>query len=303
MKLSDRIIGFLRRFLSLYALHFLVCIAIGALVMSDSFTSEEFVKYFLPFIYMAVIAVVPTVFVYGFYFSDASKYEISRLDNFDRNLICKRFGGRYSSKLRRAVIDMHCYDFNDALESFKELDEENLNDAQRSVLAFYMGNCYNMMGYPSNGVKYFEQAIELGLGLDNTYMLAARCLVNSGRYDEAIEYYNVLLERDCYFDFIYTDMGIACLRKGDGEKALEYFTVSLNKGMNYAFALGGCSLAYLLLKNLEMSDEFFQKALRCNMNDLDGFRAFYSNIAESVGLSDMVSDKIKKPNNMENILK
>ncbi|MCH5348782.1 MAG: tetratricopeptide repeat protein, partial [Oscillospiraceae bacterium] len=162
-----------------------------------------------------------------------------------------------------------------------------------SVIYFYTGRCYQLMGYPSNGARYFRQALDNGLKLNDTYLLTARCLTQNGSFDEALEYYNILAERDAYFDFIYTDMGIAYLKKGDGEKAFECFTRAVDEGRNYAFALGGCSLACLQMKNLDDSRKYYKRALMCNMDDINGFKIFYCNIAESVGLLDEIDPNMK----------
>ena len=224
-----------------------------------------------------------------------SRYTSNRADPFDRRRIYSCFRGSMASRLCEAVIDMDVMSLAEALEKFKEAEEtEGLSDEQKAVISYYIGRCYQLMGYPSNGAKYFREAISLGFDSDDTYLLAARCLVQNGSFDEAVENYNILLAKGCVFDFIYTDLGLAHLKKGDGETALEYFEKSVNEGKNYAFALGGCSLAYLQMKNLEKSEEYYKKALTCNMNDVSGFKVFYCNIAEAVGLIDEINPNMKK---------
>ena len=223
-----------------------------------------------------------------------SRYTHNRADPFDRRRIYRCFRGAMASKLCEAVIDMDLMSLAEALEKFKEAEEtENLSDEQKGVLSYYIGRCYQLMGYPSNGAKYFRNAIGFGFDSDDTYLLAARCMVQNGSFDEAVENYNILLEKDCGFDFIYTDMGLAYLKKGDSERALEFFEKSIDEGKNYAFALGGCSLSYLQMKELEKSEEYYKKALTCNMNDVSGFKVFYCNIAESVGLIDEINPNMK----------
>ena len=63
--------------------------------------------------------------------------------------------------------------------------------------------------------------------------------------------------------------------------------------MNYSFALGGCSLACLQMKELEKSNEFFKEAVRCSMEDVNGFKVYYCNIAESVGLINEIDETMK----------
>lgn len=259
-------------------------------VYGDSMAEE----YYRP----VLISIFPALFLAWItnetFRSDMGERRNIRLGEFDRMMIYHRFGGGASSKkLRNAVIDMHMHNFNDALDALQEIEETEKDDARLSVIDFYIGRCYQLMGYPSNGARYFRQALDKGLKLNDTYLLTARCLTQNGSFDEAIEYYNILAERNAYFDFIYTDMGIAYLKKGDGEKALEYFTRSVDEGKNYAFALGGCSLACLQMKNLDESRKYYKRALMCNMDDINGFKIFYCNIAESVGLLDEIDPNMK----------
>ena len=213
--------------------------------------------------------------------------------NFDKTMIYQIFDGKNTKKLKGAVAEMHMCNFNEALEMLKEIEKAENEDDRLSVVCFYIGRCYQLMGYPSNAARYFKNALEKGLRLNDVYLLTARCLGQNGFFDEAMEYYGVLVERDAYYDTIYTDIGVVFLKKGDGEKALEYFSRSADEGRNYAFALGGCSLAYLQMKDLEKSNEFYRKALLANMDDVKGFKIFYCNIAEAMGLMDSISPEIR----------
>lgn len=273
--------------------HILLCCAAGGYIAYDLYGEEGAVTYYKPLIIGLAAAFVLSLTSYLLFGRQDYRYTAAELGDFDKVLIYCRFGGLHTKKLREAVIDMHLFGYNTALEKFKELEETELSDEQRAVLSFYMGRCYQLMGYPSNGIKYYRAAIELGLDLNDTYLLAARCLSQNGCFDEAIEYYKVLLERDACFDFIYTDIGIAYLKKGDSGRALESFEKSISEGKNYAFALGGCSLAYLQMKNLEKSGEYYKKALTCNMDDVNGFKVFYCNIAEAEGLLDEIDPNMK----------
>ncbi len=300
---GDRFADFMGRFAPWLVTHFIAGLCAGALYAAELDGADGAKVYYAPPLIGALIGFILSIFAYISFGRKGSEYDNTRLGDFDRCLVYGHFSGKKASLMREAVIDLHLADFNIALEKFKSLEEEELTDDSRSVLAFYMGRCYQMMGYPSNGSKYFKESIDLGLKLNDTYLLAARCLTQNGRFDEAIEYYSVLLERKCSFDFIYTDMGITYLKKGDGEKALEKFSKSIDEGMNYAFALGGCSLSYLLMKNLDKSREYYRKALGCNMDDVTGFKIFYCNIAESVGLLDEIDPQMKTRPEREEIIR
>lgn len=281
-----------------FGLHAAFGVLAGAYYASEKYGLAQPELYYIPPFCGAVIAGAAAALSYFILGFNSPERNI-RLGDFDRMMIYSRFGGGRNAKmLKEAVIDMHLCDYNDALDVLKEIEEdeedtEENNDTRLSVVYFYIGRCYQLMGYPSNGAKYLLEAVDKGLKLNDTYLLAARCLTQNGSFDRALECYNTLLERNCCYEFVYTDMGIAYLKKGDGEKALEYFTRSLNEGKNYSFALGGCSLAYLQMKNLEESTKYYQKALMCNMDDVNGFKVFYCNIAEAVGLWDEIDPKMK----------
>lgn len=283
-------------FLPWLAAHIVIGVVLCAYVVADEYGGEAAAAYYKPLVVAAFVAAAAALVSYVFV-GRKDPYKNVELSEFDQMMIFGRFGkGKYSRSVKRlsdAVIELHLYNFNSALDMLKDMAENEQDSGRLAVVSFYTGRCYQLMGYPANGVIYYKNAIENGLDTNDTYLLAARCLTQNGRFDEAVEYYNILLDRDCYFDFIYTDMGIAYLKKGDGEKALENFEKSLDEGKNYAFALGGCSLACLLLKNLEKSNEYYKKALTCNMEDLNGFKTFYCNIAEAAGMLDEIDPNIR----------
>ncbi len=301
--LRDRFSAFMGRFMPWLVTHMLAGLFFGAFYAAELYGADGAKCYYIPPLIGAAAAALPAFWAYFVFGRSKSEYDAARLGSFDKGLVYGHFSGKEATLLREAVIDMHLADLSCALDKLKELEERELSDDKRSVLSFYMGRCYQLMGYPSNGAKYFQDALDLGLRLNDVYLLTARCLTQNGRFDDAIGYYNVLLEKDCGFDFIRTDMGITYLKKGDGEKALEEFDRSIEEGKNYAFALGGCSLAYLQMKDIEKSREYYRKALNCNMDDVDGFKIFYCNIAEAAGLLDEIDPQMKKRTEAEEIVR
>ena len=306
---------FIKRFLPWLALHTVIFCGLAIYYAVINYGAEGAAVYYIPLLKGFSAAVIAAVFAYITFGREDKKYSVSELNEFDAKLINgyfamkpvngavnrtrdipinnRRVNIRLSNLLIEAVIDMHHFDFNTSLDKMEEIEENQLTNNQKAVLSFYMGRCYQMMGYPANAVRHFENCLELGMKLNDVYLLAARCLAQNGRFDDAIEYYNVLIERKSYFEFIYTDIGLAYLKKGDGEKALEYFKKSVDEGMNYSFALGGCSLACLQMKDLEKSNEYFKEAVRCSMEDVNGFKVYYCNIAESVGLLNEIDETMK----------
>jgi len=306
---------FIKRFLPWLALHTVIFCGLAIYYAVINYGAEGAAVYYIPLLKGFSAALIAAIFAYITFGREDKKYSVSELNEFDVKLINgyfamkpvngavnrtrdipinnRRVNIRLSNLLIEAVIDMHHFDFNTSLDKMEEIEENQLTNNQKAVLSFYMGRCYQMMGYPANAVRHFENCLELGMKLNDVYLLAARCLAQNGRFDDAIEYYNVLIERKSYFEFIYTDIGLAYLKKGDGEKALEYFKKSVDEGMNYSFALGGCSLACLQMKDLEKSNEYFKEAVRCSMEDVNGFKVYYCNIAESVGLLNEIDETMK----------
>lgn len=324
--LLNIVADFLKCFLPWFVLHTVIFCGIAIYYAVTDYGADGAVKYYLPLLGGLGVALITAIFAYIMFGREDKKYRMSALSEFDIKLICgyfamnpakgavsktrditisnRRANIKLNNLLVEAVIDMHHFDFNTSLDKLEEISEENLTDNQKAVLSFYTGRCYQMMGYPANAVRHFESCLELGMKLNDVYLLAARCLAQNGRFDDAIEYYNVLIERKSYFEFIYTDIGLAYLKKGDGESAFEYFKKSVDEGMNYSFALGGCALACLQMKDIEKSNEYFKEAVRCNMEDVNGFKVYYCNIAESVGLINEI-DEIMKVNtdNMKELIR
>ncbi len=315
--LLNIVADFIKRFLPWLALHTVIFCGLAVYYAVTNYGAEGAVNYYLPLLKGFSAALIAAIFAYITFGREdkGNKYSLSALGEFDVKLICGYFAMKpvkgavnrtrdiplskqlaninLNNLLIEAVVDMHNFDFNTSLDKMEEIEEKPLTDNQKAVLSFYMGRCYQMMGYPANAVKHFESCLELGMKLNDVYLLAARCLTQNGRFDDAIEYYNVLIERESYFEFIYTDIGLAYLKKGEGEKAYEYFRKSVDEGMNHSFALGGCSLACLQMKDIEKSMEYFKEAVRCSMEDVNGFKVYYCNIAESVGLINEIDETMK----------
>ncbi len=293
---------FLRKFAAFWLdfspwllIHMLIFCLLGGYFGYDALGEQGSVYYYQVMLSSIVAALIFASFAYFAFGRKDQRYILHSADPFDKRRIYSCFSGKPASVMCEAVIDMNLNSYSEAAEKFKEIEASaDLSDVQKAVLYYYLGKCYHVMGYPSNGIKYFRSAIDAGYSYDDVYLLMARCLVQNGSYEEAIESYNILIEKDCLYDFIYTDIGIAYLKKGDGSLALEYFQKSVAEGKNYAFALGGCSLSYLKLRDLEKSEEYYKKALACNMNDIYGFKVFYCNIAESEGLIDEINPNIRK---------
>lgn len=239
------------------------------------------------------IAVIGAAVVIAY---DSSKEAAKR--GIDWYIARKLFRG-FSKKARLFSEGMECVrcgELADSIEFFKDMLELKLTDKEKAAVSFYLANSYRLMGYDTNAINYFRNAIDLGID-DRTRtieVLLARCYVETRSYDKAIEIYDKLEQAEICFEFIYTDYGMCYLSKGDYETALEWFQKSVINHRNAVFALGGCSLAHLGMKELEESDRMYRAALAANLSDVEGFKQYYCKIAESVGLYDEINDDMKR---------
>lgn len=272
----------------------MVLLALAYIVLFDqpNYTPDSFQKIFLG---LSEFTLAASVVVTAY--TDANR---AARRGFDKHLTRGVFKG-LSKKSRLFSDGMECIRCNelvDGIDYLKEVLECDCTDHEKAVASFYIGNSYRLMGYHTNAANYFENAVALGVN-DEKHMvdfLLARCYVENGSYQKAMDIYDSLIEKDGKedtFQYLYTDYGMCMLAKGDYEKAFEFFTRSISVERNYVFALGGCSLAQIGLKNVELSREYYAKALAANMFDVTGFKQYYCKIAESVGIYDKIDDEMK----------
>ncbi|MDR0944328.1 MAG: hypothetical protein LBM41_07350 [Ruminococcus sp.] len=214
---------------------------------------------------------------------------------YDKRIIGKNFDGmsRVCRLFYRSYRQLIEGDISDALNGFIAVRESNLKKSEMAVVCYFLGRCYQHMGYPTNAANFFRESINNGIGLDEVYTLCGREMVACGNFTAAEEVYNELLATQSKSDYIYTDIGMLYIKANDAEKALEAFSTSIKKHMNYAFALGGCALAYLLKKDAKNASFFFGQAVVNNIDDIDGFTEYYISIAETQGLADEIGIKAK----------
>ncbi|MBQ2823329.1 MAG: hypothetical protein IJF18_01980 [Oscillospiraceae bacterium] len=245
--------------------------------------------------YVISIAVLVTLIYITAAVSVAVNDSGNRKNTADENIIGGSFRG-FSKKsicFRDAVDELRSGEFNEALEDFKDIDDEELSDREKALICFYLGECYRFMGYSTNAGINYEKAIDGGLEDEFVYVLAARAFTTAGSYNHAMEFYGRLVEKGCMFEYLYTDMGMCCLKKQAPDEALEYFEKSVSMGKNYSFALGGKAIAYIMKKDVEKSREFYVKALLSNIVDIKGFLAYYRDVAEASGCTEEINEFVK----------
>jgi tetratricopeptide (TPR) repeat protein len=213
--------------------------------------------------------------------------------DFESRLIGKAFkdAKRTSKTFRKAFSLLHSGDLAGALDYFNELKNEKLGKHERAVLCFYLGRCYEVMGYPTNAAKFYRESLDSDIGIDEVYLIAARAYTSNGSFAEAEEVYDSLLSRDTKLENIYTDLGMVYIKANNPDKALETFSKALKLHHNYSFALGGCALAYLLKSDTVNARFFFSQAIINNIDDSDGFTEYYCSVAESKGLGEEIGIK------------
>ena len=270
-------------------LMFLLALAYLVLFDQPNYTPDSFQKIFfgLGEFSLAASAVVTA-------YSEAN-YAARRGQ--DKRLAKGVFKGlsKKSRLFSEAMECIRCNELVDGIDCLKEILECDCTDHEKAVASFYIGNTYRLMGYHTNAANYFEDAVNLGLD-DKEYMvniLLARCYVENGSYQKAIDIYEEMKATGLPFQYLYTDYGMCYLAMGEYENAFKYFSISIDMERNYVFALGGCSLAQLGMKNIDVSRDYYAKALAANMFDVIGFKQYYCKIAESVGVYDKIDEEMK----------
>lgn len=197
---------------------------------------------------------------------------------------CFNKGGTEAKLFRKANMLFEGDSVVDALNLFKDINTDKLTNREKAVLSYYIGRCYQLTGYPANAAIAYGDAIDGGYPDDLVYIFAARCESFNKNYEKSLEYYNTLLENKTAIDYVYTDIGMMYLKANDGAKALEAFEKSIELNVNSTFAEGGCALAYLLMGELEKSKDFYNRALLNGVDDEEGFKQYYDEVAEICGV-------------------
>lgn len=274
----------------------LLILLLIALSIYDNVCSDGEIKNYVNHLVLAVILIFiffsAGVFLF-ILFIPADKDDLASGKSFCNYKKCSRL-------FRKGVDSLNSAKFNDALQFFQQVESMKTSDDEKAVLFYYLGRCYHLMGYPTNAIKYYSMAINNNFRFTDAYYNAARCCVMNSMYVEAEEYYSRMHSANPDADYYYTEIGMMYIKQEKAEQALEMFQFSIDNHMNYAFAVGGASIAMLLLKNFDESKKLFIKAIINNIYDPEGFKQYYSKVAEAVGFdisqisSDESSDSAEK---------
>lgn len=253
------------------------CVFLALIGEPDFFNITAF------YLVLDAFVIISTVFVL---------YKSGSIHKIDADIIGNNFigFGKKSRNFRKAVEDFCNDDFPKAINELKDIEEKyNLSDSENGVLCFYVARCYDIMSYYPNALNYYEKAEKSGFSDESIILFKANCIGASGDTEQALSIYNDILNSDNrYSIYVRTYIGKMYLENRQPEKALKWYLEAVEKRENYAMALGGCSLAYLMLGNNEESRKYYQYAIINNMSDLEGFKAYYKEISESLKGSDSV---------------
>lgn len=253
------------------------CVFLALIGEPDFFNITAF------YLVLDAFVIISTVFVL---------YKSGSIHKIDADIIGNNFigFGKKSRNFRKAVEDFCNDDFPKAINELKDIEEKyNLSDSENGVLCFYMARCYDIMSYYPNALNYYEKAEKAGFSDESIILFKANCIGASGDTEQALSIYKDILNSDNrYSIYVRTYIGKMYLENRQPEKALKWYLEAVEKRENYAMALGGCSLAYLMLGNNEESRKYYQYAIINNMSDLEGFKAYYKEISESLKGSDSV---------------
>lgn len=173
--------------------------------------------------------------------------------------------------------------FNAALKGFKELEEEysdTMDIQEQAVLYFYIGRCYDVMGYFPNALRCYQDSQKLGLKDDILPLLIARCTGYNGDVGEAVQLYTSILsnKKSPYRLYVRTDIGKMYLRENDASSAMKWFSEAIEHRQNYADALGGAAVAQAMLHHFKEADELYKAAIVNHISDSKGFTAYYKEV-------------------------
>ena len=231
---------------------------------------------------LIIPAIIIQLIVFTFYF--AINFH-KGFHKYDSDIIGKAFVGinkkcRIFADSLDLLID---HKFNAALNGFQSLEEDysdELNTCEQAVLRFYIGRCYDVMGYFPNALKCYEDSQKLGMNNNILPLLMARCTGSNGDTGEALQIYNSILsnKKSPYRLYVRTDIGKMFLRENDAATAMKWFSEAIEHRQNYADALGGAAIAQTMLHHFKEAEELYKAAIVNRINDSRGFTAYYKEV-------------------------
>ena len=246
-------------------------------------SDEESNDIFATFVFFALI--IDIIFTCIFYIIERSNYGVFDYHKYDNELIGDAFTG-FSKKDRNfstALDLLFARDLKNSLDLFISLKDYKLSDKEKAVTDFYIARCYQLMGYASNALTYYENAVAGGFESDLIPLFMARCHGTLGETERAIEIFNDSLEKENeYIGVMRTDIGRIYLLQNDGRNALKWFMEAVEKHEDYSNALGGCAIAYTLMHDLTSGEDYYKKALLNKIPNSQDFTSYYKEIQASV---------------------
>lgn len=221
------------------------------------------------------------------YIIERSNYKFFAFHKYDNELIGDAFTGfsKKDSNFAKALDLLFARDLKNSLDLLISLKDYELSEKEKAIVDFYIARCYQLMGYASNALTYYENALAGGFESDLVPLFMARCHGNLGETERAIEIFNDSLEKENeYIAVMRNDIGRIYLSQNDGKNALKWFMEGVEKHEDYSNALGGCAIAYTLMHDLTSGEDYYKKALLNRIPNSQDFTSYYKEIQASVVL-------------------
>lgn len=186
----------------------------------------------------------------------------------------------------------------EALSGFKSMEEaygEALPESEQAVLDFYLGRCYEEIGFMPNACLYYEKAQKMGLKHGILPFLYARCLWELGDTDESLRIYKSVMNdsNNIFRIYVRTAVGRHYLKDNKAAKALEWYNKAIEIRENYGEALGGAAIARTMIHEFDKGEELYRMALLNGIDDSKEFTSFFKEI-QAAALSESFNGNKEK---------
>ena len=184
-------------------------------------------------------------------------------------------------------------EFRAALEIFTDLqnDDKKLSQKEISVLDFYRGRCYDILGASPNALICYKKCRTNGFFIPELPIFTGRCLGRIGSTDKAEEIFKSYMRDDyIYHDRMRFEIGNMYLKANKCEEALKWFNESIEEHEAYADSLGGAAIACVMLGRCSEGKEFFRQSLINTVNYRKDFTKHFNELLNSAEQSDSKED-------------
>lgn len=158
-------------------------------------------------------------------------------------------------------------DFTGWLESYYGDDGTAVPRRERRWAFCALGNWYLVSGNPEKALAYYDRAIVLGLRGASVVNNKALCLLQLGRYQEALLYFRKAV-KSSWDPVIPANMGLTLSKLYRFEEALTYYELAQQRGLNSGDLLNNKGYALYHLGRFEEALLCWEMALRSAPEDI-----------------------------------